>query len=148
MGLDIDTSVPIEEIIAANPDLDLKYADLGVNDAYIKPLGGDRFEIGVNSRHHANRQRFSMAHEYAHYLLHRGRIASMSEGEQILHRNGDRNSVEYQANQFAAELLMPEAMVRHVFRVSGGNLSGMASRLRVSKDALRYRLEALGYSVT
>lgn len=148
MGLDMDSSIPIEKIIESNRELDLKFKDLGINDAYIKRIADDKFEIAVNSKHHPNRQRFSMAHEYAHYLLHRAKIASMPEGERILHRNGDRNSIEYQANAFAAELLMPESLVRRAFRKSQGNLSKMALLLAVSKESLRYRLDDLGYGVT
>lgn len=147
MGLPLDSSIPIEKIIRSNDELDLCYKDLGINDAYIKRLANDRFEIAVNSKHHPNRQRFSMAHEYAHYLLHRGKIDSMPEGERILHRNGDRNSIEYQANTFAAELLMPEVLVRRAFRLSDGNLTKMALELGVSKESLKYRLNNLGYRV-
>lgn len=148
LGFDVDTSIPIEKIIESNPDLDLRYVDLGINDAYIKKVPGSRFEIGVNSKHHINRQRFSMAHEYGHYLLHRSKIHEMPIGEQILHRNGERSPVERQANSFAAELLMPDDLVRKSFRASAGNLKKMADFLGVSKESLKYRLEALGYRIT
>lgn len=147
MGLPMDSSIPIETIIASNDELELSFKDLGINDAYIKRIADNRFEIAVNSKHHPNRRRFSMAHEYAHYLLHRGKIDSMPEGERILHRNGDRNSIEYQANTFAAELLMPEDLVRRAFRLSHGNLTKMALELGVSKESLKYRLSGLGYGV-
>lgn len=147
MGLPMDSSIPIETIIESNDELELSFKDLGINDAYIKRISDNKFEIAVNSKHHPNRQRFSMAHEYAHYLLHRGKIDTMPEGERILHRNGGRNSIEYQANTFAAELLMPEALVRQAFRQSSGNLTKMASVLKVSKESLKYRLSDLGYGV-
>lgn len=147
IGLPMDSSIPIETIIESNDELDLSYKDLGINDAYIKRIAGDRFEIAVNSKHHPNRQRFSLAHEYAHYLLHRGKIDLMPEGERILHRNGDRNSIEYQANTFAAELLMPDVLVRRAFRLSHGNLTKMALELGVSKESLKYRLSDLGYGI-
>lgn len=147
-GFEVDSSIPIEKIIEHNPELDLKYKDLGINDAYIKKASDNRFEIGVNSKHHINRQRFSMAHEYGHYLLHREKIHEMPAGEQILHRNGGQNRVESQANRFAAELLMPENLVRKSFRSSGGRLKKMADYLGVSKESLKYRLEALGYKIT
>tara|TARA_R110002073_G_scaffold129935_6_gene276482 strand:+ start:3175 stop:3747 length:573 start_codon:yes stop_codon:yes gene_type:complete len=148
LGFDVDSSIPVEKIIESNPDLDLRYVDLGINDAYIRKIPDSRFEIGVNDKHHINRQRFSMAHEYGHYLLHRDKIHEMPVGEQILHRNGDKNRIEYQANSFAAELLMPEDLVRKSLRSAGGNLKKMADFLGVSKESLKYRLEALGYKVT
>lgn len=147
MGFDLDESIPIERIIESNEELSLRYVNLGINDAYIKKLSENLFEIGVNDQHHLNRQRFSMAHEYGHYLLHRNAIHEMVEGEQILHRNGERNRVESQANNFAAELLMPEDLVRKAVRVSRGSLKSMSDILGVSREALRYRLENLGYKV-
>lgn len=148
VGLEMDPSVDIRRIIQSNDELTLVFKDLGQNDAYIKKLSDERFEIAINSNHHPNRQKFSMAHEYAHYLLHRSRIHEMPEGERILHRNGDRNSIEYQANEFAAQLLMPNELVRSAFRAASGNLKGMASLLQVSQEALRYRLDNLGYRIS
>lgn len=148
LGLEIDPAIDIEQIIRSNEELDLCFKDLGANDAYIKRVSPNKFEIAVNSKHHPNRQKFSMAHEYAHYLLHRSRIHEMPEGERILHRNGDRNSIEYQANSFAAELLMPHHLVRAAFRATSGNLRNMALVLKVSQEALRYRLGDLGYRIS
>ncbi|MDB5510739.1 MAG: uncharacterized protein JWR08_222 [Enterovirga sp.] len=38
----------------------------------VSPLSNEpRFEIHNNSMHHPNRQRFTLAHEIAHYVLHR-----------------------------------------------------------------------------
>lgn len=145
MGLPVDPAIDIEEIINASEELELVRKDLGINDAYIRRIGQNKFEIAVNSRHHPNRQKFSMAHEYAHYLLHRSRINDLGDGERILHRNSIKNSIEYQANKFAAELLMPKHLVKKAFEQNKGSLKGMASTLGVSQDALRYRLEALGY---
>lgn len=147
-GLEMDPSINIEDIIRSNEEIILNFKDLGGNDAYIKKLSDSKFEIAVNSKHHPNRQKFSMAHEYAHYLLHRSRIHEMAEGERILHRNGDRNSIEFQANDFAARLLMPEHLVRSAFRSSSGNLKSMAVTLQVSQEALRNRLENLGYRIS
>ncbi|MCT4654306.1 MAG: ImmA/IrrE family metallo-endopeptidase [Cohaesibacter sp.] len=145
LGVSVDPSVDIVAMIDKNEELDLVYVDLGSKDAYIKKIDNGRFEIGVNKRHHPNRQKFSLAHEYAHYVKHRNQIEEMPIGEQILNRDGDRNSIESQANRFASELLMPEKLVANAFREAAGNLKGMANILGVSKEALSYRLENLGY---
>ncbi|MCL7999647.1 ImmA/IrrE family metallo-endopeptidase [Brucella sp. 21LCYQ03] len=147
LGLPVDNSIDIEEIIRRNSEITLVYLDLGINDAYIKKTSSDTFEIAINSKHHKNRQKFSMAHEYAHYLLHREKIASMPVGEQILHRNQDKNSVEYQANKFASELLMPSNLVRKALIKNNGSIKGAADHLGVSQEAFLYRAEALGYKV-
>lgn len=137
--------VDIEAVINANPELRLVYKDLGANDAYIKRVASNLFEIAVNKKHHPNRQRYSMAHEYAHYILHREKIDEMPEGEQILHRNGTRNDIESQANRFAAEILMPPALFEAALIASNRKIKETAHILRVSQEALTYRLPALGY---
>ena len=62
--------------------------------------------ILVNRNHPRPRKRFSYAHEYAHALLDRNRIAIVSTKE----NSKDRS--ETRANSFAAALLMPEGGVR------------------------------------
>lgn len=146
-GHDIDTSIPIEEIIDVHPDITLKYEDLGINEAYIKKISDNKYEIGVNKHHHKNRQMFSIAHEYAHYLLHRDKIDDMEVGEQILHRNADKNPIEKQANNFAAELLMPERLVMKALKKHNAKMKPMADELCVSQQSLEYRLKQLGYKV-
>lgn len=65
--------------------------------------------IVVNQEHHEKRQRFTIAHEIGHFLMH---------SEENVHVDGviffrgpesttGSNTKEIQANQFAAELLMP-----------------------------------------
>ena len=59
--------------------------------------------VAVNKTHSSTRQRFSMAHEYAHVLLDSDGIAS------IVSRGGNRTDLsEIRANAFAAVFLMPE----------------------------------------
>ena len=70
--------------------------------------------IGVNSLHHSNRRRFTVAHECGHLLLHAGETF-IDKSFRVNWRDGvsslavDRHEIE--ANQFAAELLMPFEMV-------------------------------------
>src|SRR6202167_2516650 len=73
--------------------------------------------IGVNSLHHPNRQRFTIAHEIGHLELHRNMIATavhVDKSFPALMRNSQSaagiEQVEIEANQFAAELLMPRAI--------------------------------------
>lgn len=72
--------------------------------------------IIFNSSHHQNRQRFTIAHELAHHIMHR---SMMSEGvhvdKGVLRRDFTSSmaidSREVEANAFAATLLMPEDLV-------------------------------------
>ena len=62
--------------------------------------------ILVNHAHHAQRKRFSYAHEYTHALLDRDQNHSISTKE------NSSELVEKRANAFAAAFLMPEAGIR------------------------------------
>ncbi len=114
--------------------------------------------IGVNSLHHPNRQRFTIAHELGHLELHRQMITSnvhVDKNFPALMR--DRKSatgteqIEIEANQFAAELLMPIALIEQAlagkqFDIDDdGPIEELAKKLRVSKQALEYRIRNRGY---
>ena len=144
-GLIDGVSTDIEALIALDPQLSLKRVPLrdGI-DAYIKEVSPGKYEIGVNSKHSQTRQKFSMAHEYAHYRLHRDNLSALAEGERILHRSDDWNSIEQQANSFAAEILMPEDHFREEIKRTGGDIAQLADRCGVSALALRYRAKNLG----
>lgn len=99
--------------------------------------------IGVNSHQAPVRQRFSVAHELGHFVLHHADhhfidYAGGLEGEVP----GYDWEHERAANQFAAELLMPEAMVRKDARTT--SLARLARRYDVSQEALGFRLANLG----
>jgi Zn-dependent peptidase ImmA (M78 family) len=107
------------------------------------------------------RQRFSMAHELGHAQLEHdygpadSLFASMgheaflcgeddlgaSENSEL--RVGRRRRSEIRANQFASFILMPEALVREVWR-NRRDASYCASDLGVSAQAIGYRLQQLG----
>ena len=142
------TEVNIESLIELNPNLTLKKKNLkeGI-DAHIRELAENKYEIAVNSQHSRTRQRFSMAHEFAHYQLHRDNLAAYAVGERILHRSDERNLIEQQANTFAANLLMPEDLFRAEVSRTSGNITELAKRFNVSPLALRYRAKTLGFRV-
>ena len=75
--------------------------------------------VGVNARHAPNRQRFTIAHEIGHILLHQDVLqkgAHVDKTITMLRRDGESAQgsvlIEIQANQFAAALLMPEFLIR------------------------------------
>lgn len=110
---------------------------------YLKNIAG-RWVIGVNSLHHPRRQNFTIAHELAHYCLH---TENMSDFEDtVLFRNGDSNSVESQANNFAAELLMPETEFRDFISNHSSNIDDIANHFNVSGMAVRVRAKVLNYN--
>lgn len=105
---------------------------------------GGRWVAGVNSYHHRVRQRFTIAHEIAHYVLHRKKQSEFRD-HTFARRNDDRSDMEREADQFAAELLMPEAEVRGSVDKGLRNLNDLARHFDVSTLAMRYRLDNLGY---
>lgn len=134
----------IERLIRDNDELELVYRDLGHLDAAIEKVQENKYIISINSKHPVRRQRFSMAHEYAHYQLHRNHLESLASGEQILHRSADRDPREYQANRLAGEILMPAD--RFVESMIDLNLSAsaLAERFEVSLQATRMRAKEVG----
>ncbi len=58
-------------------------------------------------------------------------------------RAGLRRKREIRANKFAAHLLMPEGLVREVWREQHGNAERVSDALMMSNEALEYRLKDL-----
>ncbi|WP_287030018.1 ImmA/IrrE family metallo-endopeptidase [Pseudomonas sp. UBA6310] len=104
--------------------------------------GSTRWLMKVNALHHPNRQRFTIAHELAHYSRHR--FTHKSFVDQNFFRNGETSSMEIEANRFAGELLMPESDFRHFVSIFGGNIEALSQHFRVSTLAVRVRAKTLG----
>lgn len=110
--------------------------------------------IGVNEAHHPNRQRFSIAHELGHFMLHSKSSNLFIDATPIFFRDDhSADGTEYQeiqANAFAAELLMPEKILREQLRnrpidaFDDLPLRQLAARFGVSVQALSIRLTRLG----
>ena len=112
----------------------------------IQNLGDDRFKIIVNAKHPETRQRFTLAHELAHFVLHRFMIgeenvddcAYRSTGSLKSNRIGPREETE--ANRFAANLLMPGEAIAALKANGVATPIGIAKRLKVSEGAMKIRL--------
>jgi len=97
--------------------------------------------IGVNSKHALTRQRFSVAHEIGHYLC--GHEAY--DGDKILVEETARmlnahSHQEMEANEFAAELLMPVNWLRKDVGAIGLDVPALAKRYQVSEQAMWIQL--------
>lgn len=67
--------------------------------------------ILVNLAESAVRRRFTIAHELAHFVLHRN--GNKLYAHRDMTNDGNvRSSIEQEANYFAANVLMPEALIR------------------------------------
>lgn len=107
---------------------------------------GGRWVVGVNALHHRNRRRFTIAHEIAHFVLHRNSEKRFVD-QTFARREGSGVPMENEADRFAAELLMPEPAVRAVIARGIVSLQQLAAEFQVSTLAMKFRVKNLGYSV-
>lgn len=114
--------------------------------------GNGKYKITVNASDRATRQRFTIAHELGHYILHRSLIgdgvdddrAYRSTNKGKYHNTNIGPRQETEANKFAADVLMPWALVkRHREAYAGPTdqlVTELASRFQVSRQAMEIRL--------
>lgn len=103
-----------------------------------------KFRIRLNRHEIVERQRFTLAHEIAHFLLHRSLIGA-GVVDDTMYRSGLSSSREVEANRMAADLCMPRALIdkhrRELAHLDVDELvSEMAKRFRVSRLAMQIRL--------
>ncbi len=169
-GTTITLPIPVEKIIERTLGLGLVWLPImelpgDIILARIDPqyLGQPTIQMNEYRRDHFEAyfgtEAFSLAHEAAHWVLHydRGRseqlgipgLTSATAGAPILCRrlsDGDRR--EFQAERFAAYLLMPELLLREAIRgldlTSWSVIAALARTCGVSKRALTRRLIEIG----
>lgn len=112
----------------------------------------DRYIIRVSRYESRERQRFTIAHEIAHFLLHRDIIDSSTSGirDNILYRSGQPQLIEYEANLLAADIIMPSAKIKErlsdtVDDIDDEVIASLAEEFQVSRGSMDVRLEYLGY---
>ena len=98
-----------------------------------------KFNIYVNGDHHVHRRRFTIAHEIAHFVLHRDLIGR-GISDDALYRSGLNNSVEAQANRLAADILMPWHLIDPYIENGISDIGVLADTFKVSKSAMSIRM--------
>lgn len=142
--------IPVETI-AWNLGVEIKYepAEDSLSGALVR--NRKQVVIGVNSAHHSNRQRFTIAHEIGHFVLHRGIKLHVDEDFRVNLRDGSSSVEEMEANAFAAELLMPASFMdretRKLGRIDEQGKKRLARRFQVSVMAMEIRLANLGLAI-
>jgi len=121
---------------------DLEGGDSG--SVVIEKLG--KFIIYISTYTSANRDRFTVAHELGHYVLHY-LIPSKKDDSQLgtmtCTRAGE-GRVEWEANWFAAGFLMPKQAFSDIYDETLGDLESVAEYFGVSFSAAEIRAKALG----
>ena len=144
--------VPVEQIAKAL-DAQLRFSPLDDELSGMIYVKEGTPIIGVNALHHPNRQRFTIAHECGHLVLHKTQITQEVHVDKVfpmLMRDAVSaagiNEIEVEANLFAAELLMPVSLLANTlgnesFDIDDeGAVTALARSFRVSPSAMRFRL--------
>ncbi len=133
--------------------LDLKAADVSGVLVISKNSG----TIGFNPNEHILRQRFTIAHELGHYLLHKTTSELFVDRDFLVKYRNTKNTYtateylqEQEANAFAASLLMPKKYIdeklakKEYLELSESSLiNKLAKDFKVSTPAMTYRLSNL-----
>lgn len=145
--------VPVDRIVRSM-GITIQYAPFDGDLSGMAFIKDGKKIIGVNALHNITRQRFTIAHELAHFVLHEERLESKVHVDKgVLRRDTlasqGTDDVEIEANNFAAELLMPKAVL--IDALGGRNfdledeeaIATVAKKFKVSPVALQYRLQQL-----
>jgi Zn-dependent peptidase ImmA (M78 family) len=135
------------ERLAKNLGVELRSGDLGdVSGILIRQ--GNSAIIGTNSTQSAQRQRFTIAHELGHFLLHEGIINHVDRSYRVNFRSAESsratNVDEIEANYFAASILMPKHMLDGLSAEEAldndSQVANLAKQFQVSRLAMSLRL--------
>jgi Zn-dependent peptidase ImmA (M78 family) len=153
----VDAPVDVERLAKAeHVDIRKERVDGDISGFLFRDRDKSTAIIGVNSRHHANRQRFTIAHELGHFMLHTMDQVHVDRGFEVRLRNDESSkgtdTDEKEANLFAAELLMPKtflekdlANIESVDLMEEKTIKSLAEKYQVSTHAFAFRLAYLGY---
>ena len=113
----------------------------------IEKREGDKYIVSINASDPRTRQRFTLAHELGHYIYTRTKWEMVSTMTACIEARMPADTTtrigakqETQANQFAANLLMPWSGILHLQDAGVNNYEDLAEALEVSKQAMRIRL--------
>jgi hypothetical protein len=142
------TAIPVREIAKAIDIYEIREALLeGLEGALVVPEDKSFGAITVRSDRSEPKKRFTIAHEIGHYVnpTHRasspdGFRCSLSDMMVSKANPNDRHQkMEFEANRFAAELLMPEGRVKAFLRLRASvdleHILDLAKHFQVSKEA-------------
>lgn len=109
---------------------------------------GDTFLLTVNATDTDTRQRFTLAHEIGHYMLHRHLVGDGLDDDRAYrstevgkyHNTLIGPKEEREANKFAANLLMPREAINRERAKDGMTVPQMARLFGVSEHAMSIRM--------
>ena len=132
-----------------------QFRDPNVSGVLRRDAAGARPQILVNRSDSPVRQRYTVAHELGHAILHKDEESDFVDRERDLsalfrlcdepvqEQEQERRRREIQANMFAANLLMPRELVQQVLSDTE-DIGDIARIFQVSRAAVGYRIANLG----
>ena len=144
-GLYSGDILKIEDLIPKLGDIKIEYKSMEPGLSGSLNFQDGKWIICVNKNHNIKRQRFTIAHELGHFMLHKDKNVEFKDS--TFFRSNALDSIEYNANEFAARLLMPEEIVRQLISEGIKNIGELAARFKVSSAAMKYRVLSLGYKI-
>ena len=130
---------PVDVVyIAGSCGLKIEYVNRG--KGFFGQLLRESRVIEVQENVHPHRQRFTIAHELAHYVLKHNPVSSFVYSEST---DDPRRINESQAGIFASELLMPESWVKQYWVELRKDFRKTAQKFYVSEEAMFRRLDSL-----
>jgi Zn-dependent peptidase ImmA (M78 family) len=150
------TEAPVDvESLARSQGVVVRFEELEDRISGILVRKGERVYAAINKLHHPNRQRFTIAHELGHFLLHPNSPTVFVDDALVYFREDDTSSAsdarEVEANVFAAAVLMPKALLerdikgRFIDAFDDSALRSLVQKYKVSQQALLIRLTRLGF---
>lgn len=133
--------IPVVEIAEGN-GVDVVFADFGVYRETVAGFCDFRAaKLFVNRADKLERQLFTIAHEFGHWVLHREFFLKNPDKYPVFPRfqsGASKNAYEQEANKFAANMLVPDRLLRPV---SSAPVSVLANIFKVSKTMMEFRLQ-------
>jgi len=109
----------------------------------VQSQNGPEFIITINDADSFSRQRFTLAHELAHFIKHRKQIEAGNIVDNAMYRSLLPEPMEWEANRYAAQLLMPLTAMTKLWREGLRDPAIIATRLGVSEQAAKIRLQQI-----
>ena len=101
---------------------------------------GKNYHIFYNGSHSLPRQRFTVAHQLAHCLLHRP-LLQEEYTDNLMWQGGLTSQHEIDANRLARDILMPQSAVnRYISKKGEVSLGDLSEAFGVSAQAMSIRL--------
>jgi hypothetical protein len=123
--------------------LSVLFSDLGTDAGEIvrdvRRGGFSGYSIRINTNDPHVRQRYTIGHETAHFLLHRDRVENRLRDDRM-YRSGLGTTKEKEADALAADLLMPRRIIGELRKSGINSAEELAAKFDVSVMAMKRRL--------